>query len=80
MFIYSLPLFFTHIGLASPLELLIIFVALFATLFIISLFFGGDQQKKYADNYLLAAWNGGVALKWAFWSLGSNGTVNVTVN
>ncbi|MDI1230442.1 MAG: hypothetical protein PSU93_04745 [Methylobacter sp.] len=67
MFIYSLPLFFTHIGLASPLDLLIMFIALFMVLFIRSLFFGEDQQKKSADNYLLAAWNGGVALKWAFW-------------
>jgi hypothetical protein len=67
MFIYSLPLFFTHIGLASPLDLLIIFMALFVVLFVNSLFFGENPQKLSADNYLLAAWNGTAALKWVFW-------------
>jgi len=67
MFIYSLPLFFTHIGLASPLDLLIIFTALFAVLFISSLFGGENPQKQSSDNYLFAAWNGSAPLKWAFW-------------
>jgi hypothetical protein len=67
MFIYSLPLFFTQIGLASPLELLIIFLALFVVLYI-SLPLGADNlQKQSLDNYLFAAWSGSVALKWVFW-------------
>jgi hypothetical protein len=67
MFIYSLPIFFTHIGLASPLDLLIIFMALFVILFINSLFFNESPQKQSTDNYLLAGWNGGASLKWVFW-------------
>jgi hypothetical protein len=65
MFIYSLPLFFTHIGLASPLDLLIIFMALFVVLFISSLFGGENPQKQSSDNYLFAAWNGSAPLRWA---------------
>ncbi|MEY3808522.1 MAG: hypothetical protein RI893_1498 [Pseudomonadota bacterium] len=67
MFIYSLPLFFTHIALASPLDLLIIFIGLFVALFISSLFLGKSRQQSSSDNYLLSAWNGRVALKWVFW-------------
>ena len=67
MFIYSLPLFFTHIGLASPLDLLIIFIALFVVLFINSLFYSGNFQQQSSDSYLLAGWSGGIALKWVFW-------------
>ena len=67
MFIYSLPLFFNDIGLASPLDLLIIFMALFVVLFIDAVFFGGDAQHKATDNYLFAGWNGSATLKWVFW-------------
>lgn len=67
MFIYSLPLFFAHIGLASPLDLLIIFMALFIVLFISSLLGGENPQKQSSDNHLFAAWNGNASLKWAFW-------------
>jgi len=67
MFIYSLPLFFAQIGLASPLDLLIIFMALFIVLFISSLLGGEHSQKESSDNYLFAAWTGSVPLKWAFW-------------
>jgi hypothetical protein len=67
MFIYSLPLFFNTIGLASPLDLLIIFIALFVALFIVALFFGGDTQHRSTDNYLLAGWNGNAALWQVFW-------------
>jgi hypothetical protein len=67
MFIYSLPLFFAHIGLASPVELLIIFIALFIVLFISSPPSVESSQKQTFDNYLFAAWNGSVALKWVFW-------------
>jgi hypothetical protein len=67
MFIYSLPLFFTHIGLASPLDLLIIFMALFIVLFVSSPLCGENSQKQSSDNYLFVAWNGRVPLKWVFW-------------
>lgn len=67
MFIYSLPLFFTDIGLASPAELLIIFVALFIVLFISSPLCRGRSLNQPFDNYLFAAWNGNIALRWAFW-------------
>ncbi len=67
MFIYSLPLFFTQMGLTSPLELLIIFMALFAVLFINSMLDERATKEQSLDNYLFAAWSGGVALKWAFW-------------
>jgi len=68
MFIYSLPLFFTEIGLASPLELLIILIALFVVLTISSPFAGEKLTSKLTiNNYLFAAWSGNVALKWVFW-------------
>ena len=69
LFIYSLPLFFDHIGLASPLDLLIIFIALLVILFINSLFFEEniEKQKQSTDNYLFAGWNGSAALKPVFW-------------
>jgi hypothetical protein len=67
MFIYSLPLFFAHIGLASPLELLIIFMALFVVLFISSPLCRENLQKQSLANYLYAAWSGSVELKWVFW-------------
>lgn len=67
VFIYSLPIFFNNIGLASPLELLIIFMALFGALFMVALFFGGDMQQKTTDNYLFAGWNGSSPLSWVFW-------------
>jgi len=67
MFIYSLPLFFTYIGLASPLELQIIFMALFVVLFISSPLCGENLQKQTFENYLFAAWSGSVALKRVFW-------------
>jgi hypothetical protein len=67
MYIYSLPLFFNFIGLASPLELLLIFTALFGVLFISAPARGENGQKQSLDNYLFAAWTGNVALKWVFW-------------
>lgn len=67
MFIYSLPLFFTYIGSASPVELLIIFFGFFVVLFISSPPSREDFQKPSVDTYLFSAWIGGVALKWVFW-------------
>ena len=67
MFIYSLPLFFEQIHLASPLELLIIFLTLFVILSISSPLNNEIQQPKINGNYLFAAWTGNVALHWVFW-------------
>lgn len=67
MFIYSLPLFFNHINSASPLDLLIIFIVLFATLFISSLFLDENSQLSSSNTYLLSAWNGHVKLSRVFW-------------
>ncbi|MEY3760309.1 MAG: hypothetical protein RIR39_1800 [Pseudomonadota bacterium] len=67
MFIYSLPLFFSQIGLASPLELLIIFMALGGVLFISSPTSDENLHLLTLDNYLFAAWSGRVSLKWVFW-------------
>ena len=67
MYIYSLPLFFTAIGWASPAELLLIFMALFFVLFISAPLCGESLQQKSLDHYLFAAWVGKVALRWVFW-------------
>jgi hypothetical protein len=67
MFIYSWPLFFTHIGSASPIELLIIFLGLFVVLLISSPPPRVDFQKQEVSGYLFSAWTGGVALGWVFW-------------
>ncbi len=67
MFIYSLPLFFAQINLASPLELLIIVMALGVVLFISSPTSGENLHNLALDNYLFAAWCGRVSLKWVFW-------------
>ena len=67
MYIYSLPLFFSYIGFASPAELLIIFMGLFIVLFISSPMCVENLQQQSLDNYLFAAWNGNIALKWVFW-------------
>lgn len=67
MFIYSLPLLFSPIGLASPLDLLIIFMGLLIVLLVSSPFCRENLQKKSSDNYLFAAWIGEVQLKWVFW-------------
>lgn len=67
MFIYSLPIFFNNMGMATPLELLIIFLAVFALLFITAPQSETNFQNPLADNYLSAAWSGRIALTWAFW-------------
>jgi hypothetical protein len=54
-------------GLASPLDLLIIFIALFIVLFVNSLFFNENPQKQSTDNYLWSGWSGSAPLKWVFW-------------
>ncbi|MDO9103452.1 MAG: hypothetical protein Q7U57_00685 [Methylovulum sp.] len=66
MFIHSLPVFFTHIGYASPLELLVIFLGLFIVLFMATQARGENGPLQQGD-YLFAAWSGKVKLAWAFW-------------
>ena len=67
MFVYSLPLFFSQVGLASPLELLIIVMALFGVLIISA----GDPNEiaktQTTASYLFAAWTGQGQLVWVFW-------------
>ena len=67
MFVYSLPLFFSQVGLASPLELLIMVMALFGML----LMSAGDTNEinktQSKASYLFAAWMGQARLVWVFW-------------
>ena len=67
MFVYSLPLFFSQVGLASPLELLIMVMALFGML----LMSAGDTNEitktQSTASYLFAAWMGQARLVWVFW-------------
>ncbi|MCX7098251.1 MAG: hypothetical protein NTV43_10160 [Methylococcales bacterium] len=67
MFIYSLPLFFSAMGLAGPLELLLILLALFAVLYISAPIYEGGGLRPSGGNFLFAAWSGHVALMWVFW-------------
>jgi hypothetical protein len=67
MFFYSLPIFFDHIRAASPLECLVMALALFGLLYISV----PVAEKKWLpfpyDNYLLTAWLGNASLAWVFW-------------
>jgi len=67
MFIYSLPLFFARIGLASPLELLIIVIALLVVLLLSSPMRGENLHQPVFNKYLFSAWSGSVPLVWVFW-------------
>jgi hypothetical protein len=67
MFIYSLPLFFTSINLASPIELLIIFTVLLGLLFLTFPDYENNVNSKLLDNFLFSAWCGHAPLLWAFW-------------
>lgn len=67
MFINSLPLFFSEIGYANPLELLIIFLGIFVMLFITSPVRESNAQIQPNNNYLFAAWSGNAPLKSVFW-------------
>lgn len=66
MFVYSLPLFFSDIGLASPLELLIIALALFGVLLISAPSYIEALPQQDTTKYLLAAWLGNWSLLWVF--------------
>lgn len=71
MFIYSLPLFFTHTNFGSPLELSIIFITLFMVLYISAPFTDVEREDKPFNgslyNYCLYAWTARLALWRVFW-------------
>jgi hypothetical protein len=67
MFFYSLPIFFNNIKLASPLECLVIALAVLALLYISTPINEQRWQPKPYANFLLAAWLGDVSLYWVFW-------------
>jgi len=66
MFIYSLPLFFSQIGYATPLELLIITLGLLVVLVITAPSDGQNTPPIPQDNFLFAAWTGNASLLWVF--------------
>lgn len=66
MFVYSLPLFFSDVGLASPLELLIIALGLFGVLWLSAPSYSEKLPQQEATKYLLAAWLGNWSLLWVF--------------
>jgi hypothetical protein len=67
MFIYTLPLFFSEIAWANPVELLMIVVALLLVLFLSVPVLIEKGLQLSLNNYLFSAWVGGVWLRWVFW-------------
>ena len=67
MFIYTLPLFFAEIAWASPVELLMIVVALLLVLFLSAPVLAEKGQQLSLNKYLFSAWVGGVSLRWVLW-------------
>jgi len=67
MFIYTLPLFFTEIAWASPVELLMMVVAMLLVLFLSAPVLADSSQQLSLKNYLFSAWTGRVWLHWVFW-------------
>lgn len=67
MFVYSLPLFFSQVGIASPLECLIISLALFGVLLISTVDPIDNINSDASMNYLFASWSGQARLVWVFW-------------
>ena len=67
MFVYSLPLFFSQVGLVSPLECLIMSLALFVVLLISTVEPADINNGQASANYLFASWSGQVKLIWVFW-------------
>ncbi|MGZ8909083.1 MAG: hypothetical protein ACXW09_03675 [Methylococcaceae bacterium] len=67
MFIYSLPIFFTHTGLATPVELLIMVLAVFIALFITSPLCEKSPPQPALPTYLFSAWSGSATLISVFW-------------
>ena len=67
MFIYTLTLFFTEIAWASPVELLVIVLALLLVLFLSAPLCADNLQHLSLKHYLFSAWIGVVSLSWVFW-------------
>ncbi len=73
MFIYSLPIFFIHIQLGSPLELFAIILLLMAVLYAVTAFdpsFNGEGEPLFSLSlyrYLLYGLIGNLKLWVAFW-------------
>ncbi len=67
MFIYTLPLFFTEISWASPVELLMVVIALLLVLFLSAPACADNLQQLSLNNYLFSAWVGNVRLSWVLW-------------
>ena len=67
MFLYSLPLFFSQVGLASPFELLLICMALFVILLMTAPNLADFNKKQTDVSYLFGSWSGQFRLVWVFW-------------
>ncbi|KAF3981114.1 MAG: hypothetical protein HFP81_08535 [Methylococcales symbiont of Hymedesmia sp. n. MRB-2018] len=73
MFIYSLPILFSHIQIGSPIELLSIVLVLTTVLYIVTVFDpsyvgeGGPLFGLSLYRYLLYAWIGHLKLWVVFW-------------
>jgi hypothetical protein len=67
MFFYSLPIFFNDIKLASPIECLLMAVAVFVALYISAPPPEQNWRQQPFDSFLLTSWLGGVSLYWVFW-------------
>lgn len=67
MFFYTLPLFFTEIAWASPVELLVIVLALLLVLFLSAPACADNLQQLSLKHYLFSAWIGVIRLHWVFW-------------
>jgi hypothetical protein len=67
MFFYSLPILFNDIQLVSPIECLLMAVAIFVALFISAPPPEQNWRQQPFDSFLLTSWLGGVSLYWVFW-------------
>lgn len=72
MFIYSLPLFFTHIQLSTPIELLLIVLFIFVISYLTAPSANKDTESISLKGlslyqYLLYAWLGHLKLWLVFW-------------
>ncbi len=74
MFIYTLPILFSHLQFGSPLEIVFVFVFLYAVLFISSASSSVNNQQECIPlsgltmyEYLLCAWTGQLKLWHVFW-------------
>ncbi len=70
MFIYTLPLFFTEISWTSPVELLMVVIALLLVLFLSAPACADNLQQLSLNNYLFSAWVG-IVLEFTIGLLGS---------